>query len=54
MWEREPCVVCVRWAARASPRLLGGLVTAGSAAMCLDAVSGALRCAVVMLRFGVL
>ena len=45
MWEREPGVVCVRWAARASPRLLGGLVAAGSAAMSLDGVSGALRCA---------
>jgi hypothetical protein len=40
VWEKEPGVVCVRWCARASPRLLDGLVTTDSAALTLDGVSG--------------
>lgn len=40
MWEREQGVVCVRWSAAASPRLLDGLVARGEAAMSLDGVSG--------------
>lgn len=39
MWEREPGVVCVRWSARAAPRL-GDLVAPTAAHMTLDGVSG--------------
>ncbi len=39
MWEREPGVVCVRWCAHASPRLLDGLVATSSATLSLDGVS---------------
>jgi hypothetical protein len=36
MWEREPSVVCVRWSARACPRLLDS----AAAPLTLDGVSG--------------
>ena len=41
MWERERGVVCVRWSARAAPRLLDGLGPRADAThMSLDGVSG--------------
>lgn len=41
MWERESGVICVRWSARAAPRLLDGLTARADAThMTLDGVSG--------------
>lgn len=40
MWERERGVICVRWSARAAPRLLDGLTARADAThMTLDGVS---------------
>lgn len=41
MWEREPGVVCVRWSARAAPRLLDSLATSahGAPHLALEGVS---------------
>lgn len=45
MWERERGVICVRWSARAAPRLLDGLSARADAThMSLDGVSGAPCC----------